>query len=103
MQLDVYVPLQYSLRPPSLCTTVTAGADASNMHLATLMDALLQGTPENIASCFGTTGGKNSRVIKIEAPAGAGKSLFGWRCMQVFDEGSLQRPRGKAAIRRIPV
>jgi len=83
--LDVYVPLQFSIYKP---TPGRVFAAEDELSLDVFMQALLNGALDDIYACFPQafqpkTG---TRTFFIQGLAGAGKSLFGWRTMQVVDE-----------------
>jgi len=73
-QLEVYVPLRYSLQPSM--------ASVSALSLEALMQALLHGSKEDVAKC---AGGKDAKILFLQGVAGTGKSLFGWKAMQYYD------------------
>jgi hypothetical protein len=72
-QLEVYVPLRYSRDSPN----------NKAQSLESMMKALLTGSKEEMVMC---TGGKKTSIIFVQGVAGTGKSLYGWRSMQYYDE-----------------
>ena len=86
-QLEVYVPLRYSLDSPN----------NKAQSLESMMKALLHGSEEEIVAC---TGGKKTSIIFVQGVAGTGKSLYGWRSMQFYDELVSSAKKGPL---RIPV
>ena len=90
-QLEVYVPLRYSLQPSM--------ASVSALSLETLMQALLHGSKEDVAKC---AGGKDAKIMFLQGVAGTGKSLFGWKAMQHYDSLLTASSAAKDSL-RIPM
>ena len=79
--LDVYVSLMYGLRKPPLLQP------DKKFELFTLMEDLVQKQPSS------------PRVVLVQGAAGTGKSLFGWRKMQFYDQLSS----ADRVMARIPI
>jgi len=80
-QLDVYVPLRFGLRRPPL------GAGDAEGELDAVMGALLLGSRRDVAALVGHGGGAGeAQAVLVQGTAGTGKSLFGWRMMQHFNQ-----------------
>lgn len=100
-QLEVYVPLRFSCKRPPVTASEERELDA-------LMHALLdyQGARTTLGSLLGDDPShthahsySQPRGILLQGAAGTGKSMFGWRMMQYWDE----LPTAQQATLVIPI
>ena len=81
--LAVYVPLMFGLRKPPL------GEGEKRHELNNLMQLIVRGGKDvasGAAASSSPSSATSPRVVLLQGTAGTGKSLFGWRMMQFFDE-----------------
>eukprot|EP00048_Salpingoeca_helianthica_P014189 m.219125 g.219125 ORF g.219125 m.219125 type:complete len:1720 (+) comp15609_c0_seq4:59-5218(+) len=85
-QLEVYVPLRFGCKRPPV-------EPADQRELDALMQALLGTDRTALAGLVaaGGSGAQGPRGVVVQGAAGTGKSLFGWRMMQYWDNLSADQ------------